>query len=224
MPRTARIVIPGIPHHVVQRGNRRQPVFFRDEDYELYKEFLAEWAYREGVQIWAYCLMTNHVHLIAVPKAADSLARAVGEAHRRYTAAINRRKGWTGHLWQGRFSSFAMDDAYTLQAARYIERNPVAAKITRRAEEYRWSSARAHITGKNDGLALTDPLLSRVDDWRTFLRYDPADDFADRMEAHSAGGWPLGDDIFIAKVARKAGCPVRPNPRGRPAQGSGRNG
>ena len=177
MPRTARIVVPGVPHHVTQRGNRRQPVFFADSDYETYKTLMREWCAQAGVEIWAYCLMTNHVHLVAVPESAPALARAIGEAHRRYTAEINGREGWTGHLWQGRFASFAMDDAYALRAARYVELNPVAATMTRRAEEYAWSSARAHVAGRDDGLARVAPLRERVGDWRAFLESgDPADD------------------------------------------------
>ncbi|MFD1328874.1 transposase [Mycoplana ramosa] len=216
MPRTARIVIPGIPHHVTQRGNRRQPVFFRDEDYELYKELLAECCGRAGVSIWSYCLMTNHVHLIAVPKTEDALARGIGEAHRRYTSEINRRKRWTGYLWQGRFASFAMDEAYTLQAARYVERNPVAEKMVRRAEDYAWSSTRAHIAGRDDGLVQTAPLRAYVDDWRAFLKADPADDFAAHFERHASSGWPLGEKQFLARLERRTGHPMQPAPRGRP--------
>ena len=109
MARLARVVAPGVPHHVTQRGNRRQETFFRPADYRLYRELMAEWCGRCGVEIWAYCLMPNHVHLIAVPQTADALQRAIGEAHRRYTRAINLREGWRGHLWQGRFASFPME-------------------------------------------------------------------------------------------------------------------
>ena len=110
MARLARVVIPGMPHHVTQRGNRRQPTFFDDEDYAAYLELMADGCREEGVAIWAYCLMPNHVHLIGVPETEQSLRRAIGEAHRRYTRRINFRERWRGYLWQGRFASFVMDE------------------------------------------------------------------------------------------------------------------
>ena len=127
MARLARIVVPGMPHHVTQRGNRWQPTFFAEEDYAAYLELMSERCREEGVEIWAYCLMPNHVHLIAVPKREDSLRRAIGEAHRRYTRRVNLREGWRGHLWQERFSSFVLDEPYLLTSARYVELNPVRA-------------------------------------------------------------------------------------------------
>jgi putative transposase len=108
MSRLARIVVPDYPHHIIQRGNRRQQTFFCDEDYEAYISLMAEWCGHLGVEIWFYCLMPNHVHLIAAPKSEDGLRRAIGEAHRRYTRRINYREDWRGHLWQGRFSSYVM--------------------------------------------------------------------------------------------------------------------
>ncbi len=102
MARIARVVVPGVPHHVTQRGNRRQKTFFSDEDYEVYIELMAEWCAARGVEVWAYCLMPNHVHLVAVPESEDGLRRAIGEAHRRYSRRVNFREGWRGHLWGGR--------------------------------------------------------------------------------------------------------------------------
>lgn len=110
MARIARVVIPRVPHHVTQRGNRRRPVFFSDEDYRGYREVLAEGCREHGVAIWAYCFMPNHMHLIAVPRTEDALARGMGEAHRRYTRMINFRQGWKGYLWQGRFASFPLNE------------------------------------------------------------------------------------------------------------------
>ena len=109
MPRIARVIVPGVPHHVTQRGSRRRQTFFRDGDYRVYRELMAEWCREHGVEAWAYCLMPNHVHLIAVPRDEESLRRAVGEAHRRSRRHVNLREGWRGHLWQGRFASFPMD-------------------------------------------------------------------------------------------------------------------
>ena len=136
MARLARVVVPGLPHHITQRGNRRQQTFFRPEDYALYLELMGQWYGEHGVQVWAYCLIPNHVHLIAVPHSADGLRRAIGEAHRRYTRQINFREGWRGHLWQGRFASFVMDEPYLLATARYVELNPVRAGLVTGPSEY----------------------------------------------------------------------------------------
>ena len=152
MARSARLVIPGMPHHVTQRGNRRQQTFFNDADYAAYLELMGEWCREEGVDIWGYCLMPNHTHLIAVPGSEQGLRRAVGEAHRRYTRRINFREKWRGYLWQGRFASFVMDEPYLLAAARYVELNPVRARLMDSPAEWRWSSARAHLSGRDDCL------------------------------------------------------------------------
>jgi putative transposase len=152
MARIARVVAPGMPHHVTQRGNRRQQTFFNDDDYRSYQALMSEWCDAHNVEIWAYCLMPNHIHLIAVPKAKDSLKLAIGEAHRRYTRRINFREGWRGHLWQGRFSSFIMDEGYLLACTRYIELNPVRAGLAKKPEDWPWSSALPHILGENDTL------------------------------------------------------------------------
>ena len=147
--------MPDIPHHITQRGNRRQATFFEDNDYREYINLLSEWCATCRVDIWAYCLMPNHVHLIAVPSSEDGLRRALGETHRRYTRLINFREGWRGHLWQGRFTSFPMDEKYLLCAARYVELNPVRAKLVDKPADYKWSSALAHISGDDDSQGKT---------------------------------------------------------------------
>ena len=116
MARLARVIAPGMPHHVTQRGNPRQETFFGEEDYQHYLELIARFCRAEQVAIWAYCLMPNHVYLIVVPQSAESLRRAIGEAPRRYTRRINFREGWRGHLWQGRFASFVMGEVHLLTA------------------------------------------------------------------------------------------------------------
>ena len=138
MARLARLVVPGYPYHVTQRGNRRQPVFFGPEDYQHYLQVLREQSGRWGLQVWAYCLMTNHVHLMVVPETTESLRRGLGDTHRRYTRAINFREGWRGFLWQGRFASVLLDEPYVYAAVRYVERNPVAARLVERPEDYPW--------------------------------------------------------------------------------------
>lgn len=193
MPRKARLVDPGMPHHIIQRGNRRMPVFFDEGDYRMYKFLLAEHAAQEGVTFWAYCLMPNHVHLIVVPQGPESLARMFREAHRRYTAYINKREGWTGHLWQDRFQSYTMDEAYCLTAARYIENNPVEAGMVRQAEDYLWSSARTHMgLEPYDGFLSAGPLESLVANWKEFLTL-PRDIARESEQAlkHLQSGRPL---------------------------------
>lgn len=210
----ARLVVPGLPHHVTQRGNRRQQTFFTDDDYRLYIELMSQWCQEHRVEIWAYCLMPNHVHMIATPSTAEGLRQAFGEAHRRYTLHVNSREGWQGCLWQGRFRSFAMDNRHLLSAARYIELNPVRAGLVDRAEEYRWSSAAAHIVSRDDRLVAVRPLLQEVGDWHQFLgvQVDTQGDM--RIRRHEKTGRPLGGAQFIAHLEEASGRVLRPRTRG----------
>jgi len=169
MARMARVVVPNYPHHVTQRGNRRQKTFFCDADYKYYLELMSVSSKKAGTEIWAYCLMPNHVHLVMLPGEEDGLRAALGEAHRRYTGYINCREGWRGHLWQERFHSFVMDEEYLLATVRYVERNPVAARLCDKPEQWRWSSAQAHIEGKDNKLVRVQPMLGRIDDWQSYL-------------------------------------------------------
>ena len=153
MPRVARIVVPGVPHHVTQRGNNRQEVFFVDDDRGFYLDLLGRQAQRFGLDVLGYCLMSNHVHLIAVPQREDSLAKAIGRTHFLYTQYLHRLHGRSGHLWQNRFYSCALDEAHCWAALCYTERNPVRARMVRKAWRYRWSSAAVHC-GSTDSLAL----------------------------------------------------------------------
>jgi putative transposase len=214
MPRLARAVVPGLPHHVIQRGNRRQQTFFRDDDYLLYCALMREWCDRYSVQIWAYCLMPNHVHLVAVPETRDGLRRALAGAHMRYTAEVNRREGWTGCLWQGRFSSFVMDDQYLLMAARYVERNPVRAGLVSHAQDYWWSSARAHLLGRDDGLMTAAPLLARVADWSAFLGEGEPPEGAEQLRRHQRTGRPLGNDHFVDRIEQLLNRILKPRKPG----------
>lgn len=197
MARIARVIAPGLPHHITQRGNRRMPAFFRNEDYEAYTALMAEWCRRCRVEVWAYCLMPNHVHLIAVPETEEGLRQAIGEAHRRYTRMINARAGWSGHLWQGRFASFVMDESYLLAATRYVELNPVRARLTADPFAWRWSSASAHLAGQDDSLVKVAPLLEMAGDWRQFLLESPADDMMNELRKHERTGRPLGREHFL---------------------------
>ena len=214
MARSARVVIPGLPHHVTQRGNRRQQTFFNDEDYAAYVELMAQWCRDEGVEIWSYCLMPNHVHLIAVPSSEESLRGAIGEAHRLYTRRINFRQKWRGYLWQGRFASFVMDEAYLLAAARYIELNPVRAGLVVDPCDWPWSSARAHLTGSDDALVKVAPLLTMIPDWRAFLRSALPEAELRDIRRHSRTGRPLGDEAFLVRLEGMIGRVLRPKKPG----------
>ncbi len=205
MARLARVVAPGLPHHVTQRGNRRQPTFFCDEDYQQYVELMARFCKAERVAIWAYCLMPNHVHLIAVPQTREGLRRAIGEAHRRYTRMVNFRERWRGHLWQGRFASYVLDETYLLTAARYVELNPVRAGLVNTPRQYRWSSAAAHLRGKDDALARVGPLLRLEPDWRRFLARVIREEDLQILRAHEHTGRPLGEEAFLESLEQNLG-------------------
>ncbi|PLX95311.1 MAG: transposase [Desulfuromonas sp.] len=217
MARLARAVAPGYPHHITQRGNRRQQTFFCDDDYQAYLDLMAEWCHRYKVEIWAWCLMPNHVHLIAVPETEDGLARAIGEAHRRYTRRINFRQEWRGHLWQERFASFIMDENYLLAASRYVELNPVAADLCQMPGDYRWSSARAHLRDEDDGLTTLSPLREMVSDWGAFLATDAKVD-NETFRRHERTGRPLADASFVTmleETLQRPLLPQRPGPKKR---------
>jgi len=208
-----------MPHHITQRGNRRQRTFFCDDDYRTYRELMGEWCGAHQVEIWAYCLMPNHVHLIAVPQSADGLTRAIGEAHRGYTRMVNFREGWRGHLWQGRFASFVLDERYLLTATRYIELNPVRAGLVDAPTRYQWSSAAAHARGKDDSLVRVAPLLEQVPNWRGFLARVIREEDIKALRAAERTGRPLGDETFLATLEQKLGrilCRQKPGPKRKP--------
>ena len=157
MPRRARVVFAGLPHHITQRGNRGADVFFSDEDRLTYLDWLTEYADRHDVEILAYCLMDNHVHLIAVPAAEPGLQNVMKPLHMRYAQRLNRHNGWVGHVWQGRYYSAPLDEPYLWTATRYVERNPVRAGLVGRAEEFAWSSAAGHCGLKADRVVTDKP-------------------------------------------------------------------
>ncbi len=221
MARLARVVAPGFPHHITQRGNRRQQTFFCDEDFQSYLELLAEWCGALEVKILAYCLMPNHVHMIAVPESSDGLRRAIGEVHRRYTRMVNFREGWRGHLWQGRFASCVLDEAHLLTAARYVELNPVRAGLVNTPSRYRWSSAAAHVRGRDDAVVRVAPLLRLAPKWRAFLARALREEDIELLRAHERTGRPLGDEEFLATLEEDLGRTLRrqkPGPKGKPGK------
>ena len=218
MARLARLVVPGLPHHITQRGNRRQQTFFCDEDYAAYVELMADWCKERGVEIWAYCLMPNHVHLIAFPRSEGGLGRAIGEAHRRYTRRINFREKWRGYLWQGRFASFVMDEPYLLAAARYVELNPVRAGLALDAAAWPWSSAKSHLSGRDDRLVRVAPMLAMVASWRGLLDSAIREEELRDLREHSRTGCPLGNTTFVDRLERSVGRILRPRKAGRPSK------
>src|SRR5271157_4765651 len=214
MARLARLVIPGLPHHITQRGNRRQQTFFNEGDYAAYLELMTEWCREQGVDIWSHCLMPNHTHLIAVPSSEDGLRWAIGETHQRYTRRINFREKWRGYLWQGRFASFVMDEPYLLAAARYIELNPVRARLVRAPGDWPWSSARAHLCGRDDRLVDVSPLLAMVADWNALLESAVSEEELAEFRRHVRTGRPLGGDTFLARLEEMVGRILKPQKRG----------
>jgi len=221
MARQARIVVPGVAHHVTQRGNYQQDVFYSDGDYSEYLTLLSESADRYDLAVSAYCLMPNHVHLIATPAREESLAKALGRTHLMYAQHVHRRHGRLGHLWQSRFYSCPMDEAHAHNAAIYVEQNPVRAGLTAAPWEYPWSSAGAHCGENDDPYRLLDLRSWRkemaVTKWRhTLVSVPDSDPTARSLLAHTRSGRPLGNDAFLDALEERLGHGVRIRRRGRP--------
>ena len=205
MARMPRLVVPGYPHHITQRGNRRMKTFFSDEDYRAYLDLLSESREETRVSVWAYCLMPNHVHLVVVPDHQDSLARLFRYVHRHYSRRINFRENWKGHLWQERFHSFVMDERYLFAAVRYTEQNPVRAGLCQRPEDWPWSSARAHLAGRDDAVVSVRPMLDRIGDWRRYLSGGAREEVLQGIRRCSTTGRPAGDTAFIERLEALTG-------------------
>jgi len=227
MARLGRYFLPDQPLHLIQRGNNRQRIFFAEEDYERYRQWLAEAAAEHGCAVHAYVLMTNHVHLLATPARTDSVSRVMQSLGRRYVRDINARRRRTGTLWEGRYRAAPVDsEAYFLACCRYIELNPVRAGLAARPGDYRWSSWAAHARGAADPLVADHPLyraLGRSDEerqkeYRALFRAALGEDFIDALRAATNGGWALGGERFQRSIARKSGRRAAPLPRGRPRQ------
>src|SRR6266852_145530 len=219
MARLARVVIPGHPHHVTQRGNGRARTFFDDADYALYRNLLAENCRAAEVEVWAWCLMPNHVHLILVQSDPDGLRRALSRVHRTYAGIIQARRERSGHFWQGRFGAVAMDEQHLAAALRYVSLNPVRARLVARAQDWRWSSTRAHLRGKDDGITALAPIRARFPRFADLLASEPEADLFGRLRAAESVGRPLGDDRFLARLERRTRRALKPGKRGpKPAE------
>jgi len=216
MSRVARIVVPGVPHHITQRGNRQAVLFETDEDRLAYLRLLKKYAVQHDLSVWAYCLMSNHVHLVAVPGHEASLGRAMRDAHTVYAMYFNNRISLSGHVWQGRFYSCPLDDPHLWAAVRYVERNPVAAGMVEQAEAYRWSSAGAHCGLCSDDLLSPDfPRPGVVDDWPAWLAQPDEDELTSHIRRQTHTGRPCGNDDFLARIESLLNRGVRPAKRGR---------
>lgn len=220
MAKLPRAIAAGHPHHITQRGNRRQTTFFEEPDYALYVELLNEYCCTQKVSVWAWCLMPNHVHIIAAPATASGLTKAIADTHRRYSWIINRRMNWRGNLWQSRFSSCIMDEPHSILALRYVERNPDRAGLCQHPEEWPWSSARKHL-GLPSLMPFEDTLTDcgatseLVTDWQTFLNDTPPIWQIDKLRQSTRTGRPIGSNPFIDALETQIGRNLRPKKQGR---------
>jgi putative transposase len=222
MARFARVVHPECPYHVVHRGNRRLSIFPRPTDRDTYKHWLAEYSRRYRLEIWAYCLMPNHVHLVVVGRDRSSLARTIGNAHRQYAAHLNRAMNWTGHLWENRYFSTPLDERHLWAAVRYVENNPVRARLVDRAENFSGSSAVPHVLGLRDRLlSPRRPFPGSIENWSEWLALGLDDDLDSEpireIRANSRTGRPTGDSAFIRSLEEQLGRQLE---RGKPGRRS----
>jgi putative transposase len=204
-----------VPHHITQRGNYRQPIFFHEEDYAQYLAFIFQYARTYALEIWAYCLMPNHIHMIAVPHLETALARTFGIGHMQYTQYIHRRDRQVGHLWQGRYYSSPLDEDYLSAAVRYVEMNPVRAQLVKTPEEWPWSSAAPHLQGlRLPGASYPpdDALLT----WREYLGSAEVMPEVELIRQRTSTGRPIGNEAFVAALNERFDQHLTLRPRGRP--------
>jgi putative transposase len=214
------VVAVGAPHHVTQRGNNRQKTFLYDSDCRFYLALLADQSRRHDLGMLGYCLMPNHVHLIVVPQRPDSLARALGRAHNLYSRWFNRLRRRSGHLWQNRFYSAPLGRDHLLTALRYVDLNPVRAGLIERAVDYRWSSAGAHVSGRDSSGLLDLAAWAEIcprNDWAPYLEAATQQEaLLARIREATRSGKPLGDKLFVDELRQKAGFELELRPPGRP--------
>jgi putative transposase len=222
MPRIARIVAVGLPHHITQRGNYGQNVFLDDNDRRQYLSWIQEYSDKYGVSILAYCLMRNHVHFIVIPGKEDSLARAFNTAHMRYSQYFNEKMQVAGHLWKGRFYSCVLDERHLVAAARYIERNPVRANMVNRPWEWKWSTALVHVGEEEKSLIRLSNLFEIMNmscvSWKEYidLKEDPG--FLSDIRKYTLTGRPLGEIEFVEELEKRFNRRLFALPRGRPKE------
>ena len=215
MPRRARLVVPGFPHHITQRGVRKQRTFFSSTDYKMYLGLLRKIILKSDLSLLTYCLMPNHIHAIAIPRTPDCLAKVFGKVSGQYAQKINKRESWQGHLWQARFYSVVMDERHTFAAIKYVEQNPVRAGLCAKAEQWPWSSAYSQIPPEHDlidGKALSDICPSR----QSLGDNDESPELDDKLRSHTRSGRPFGDDDFVNMLERVTGQAISRAKSGRP--------
>jgi putative transposase len=217
MARISRVVASGYPHHVTQRGVRSIAIFQTDSDRRAYLDFMADELNRFGIEVLAWCLMTNHTHLIVVPNDATVLSRAVGEAHRRYTRMKNFSEGVSGYLFQGRFGSSVLDERHLLAAARYVELNPVSAGMVREAGDYPWSSASFHLgLNTRDALVRDKTLMGLIENWAEYLKGNDEPSIQTTLLRGIRTGRPVGSEQFIETIEQLTGRDLVMRRAGRP--------
>ena len=217
MSRIPRLVAVEYPHHITQRGNYQQKVFEEEEDYLCYLEWLYDYSRKYSLKIWAYCLMTNHVHFVAVPMELNSLAKTFNTLNMRYAQYFNKKKKLRGHLWQGRFYSCILDEKHVYASVRYVENNPVRAGIVEVPHDYKWSSAKSHIYKRQDPVLSNDCFLDReIIDWSAYLTKINDEDLIVRIRKSTKDGRPCGDEGFVTKMEGLLRRELKAQPRGRP--------
>ena len=228
MPRKTRMYLPGVPVHIVQRGNNREACFFCDDDYLYYKVLLDEGLRRYGGLLHAYCLMTNHVHLLITPNASDSISRIIQHVGRQYVQYINKHYRRSGTLWEGRYKSSLIDEEqYLLTCCRYIELNPVAAGMVQTPDQYRWSSYRANAWGKNDKLVAPHEIYLRMADsvegrsyfYRELFKHAIPDEDIHTIRQSVSRNYPTGNERFKRQIESALGQKLGTGVRGRPRAG-----
>lgn len=219
MPRVSRAVAIGHPHHITQRGNYRQTVFAEKGDYVRYLELLADFCPKYDLDIWAYCLMPNHIHMVAVPGRQESLARLFNTVHMLYAQYFNRKRDATGHLWQGRFFSCVLDERHLYAAVRYVEMNPVRGGIVPVPQDYPWSSAKAHVTGVHDPVMSARCFLTEtIGDWARYLGTDSDQEAMESVIKVTKIGRPCGGDDFVKQMEQCLNRPLTARRPGRPVK------
>jgi len=220
MARHPRVVIPNLAHHITQRGNRKMHVFGDQEDRRVYLRMLVQRCLRYSLNIFSYCLMTNHIHLVAIPDNEHSLSNALRDAHGLYALYFNQKYDLTGHLWQGRFYACVLDEDHLWEAIRYVERNPVRAKIVEKAELYPWSSAAAHCKLSDDPLLTEPPGSTLIPDWASWLAPEESSIRLKEIREKTKTGRPYACSTFIDKLEAKTGRCLRPRKPGRKPSGT----
>lgn len=215
VPKFQRLVVEGFPHHVTQRGVRRQLTFFGDRDYLAYLDIARSQLEDPHLDLLAYCLMPNHVHFVVVPHNRDALSRFFCEVHKRYARRTNSLNDWKGHLWQQRFYSVVMDERHCTAAMRYVELNPVRAGLVESAPEWPWSSARANIGEAADGLVNTVRTHNIISNWKEYLADGPSEEELADIRRQTRIGRPEGDKAFLDYLELQTGRRVR---RGKPGR------